>query len=457
MIRSTSYLCKRKNVFLVLFLLIWLNAYLQARDSNPFYSGSAKAQAMGGAYVGLADDFSAFILNPAGATQFSSFLVGIGGNLAYSRENFRLDAHVIGIGNETKIDTASDSFHPEGMFAVYQSFGDLVVGVGLHSFGMFGSRWKGEDLALVSHGREGINWESRYSVLSLTPTAAYKINDRLALGFSLHINRSQLNISSYAGWLMVPIDEIPYFREVDLGQFETKLTGYGIGATLGILFKPFNRFRLGLVLRWFSQANLSGSSNIDEMSTLADAVGENSSSQSKTTSPFTLPLSIEVGTAWLPSDHVTLTADVRWTHYSEMEAISLDYQGEFWQLFMSYKKKDRIELRWRSSLRWNVGIEYRLGGLSLRGGAFVETAPGPDYAMNFLFSDYSTRGISAGIGFNGKGWTMGLGLQYLDAGQKNLSENSYLHWPIDFEPGWESLWTGIYDKSTLTPYISISF
>ena len=77
--------------------------------------------------------------------------------------------------------------------------------------------------------------------------------------------------------------------------------------------------------------------------------------------------------------------------------------------------------------------------------------------MNFLFSDYSTRGISAGIGFNGKGWTMGLGLQYLDAGQKNLSENSYLHWPIDFEPGWESLWTGIYDKSTLTPYISISF
>ena len=71
---------KFKTSLIVLTCLICLSSFGFSNGLNLNGLG-ARMVAMGGAFVGLADDFSAFLWNPAGLAQLKGTTIGLSGDV----------------------------------------------------------------------------------------------------------------------------------------------------------------------------------------------------------------------------------------------------------------------------------------------------------------------------------------------------------------------------------------
>ena len=96
----------------------------------------AKAVAMGGAFVGLADDFSAVFWNPAGIAQFDKKYIGFYGTDIIPSMTYKLDVPSP-IGNITLVDAKSVTEHfLAGMVAYYHPVSEnLVAGFAVYASG----------------------------------------------------------------------------------------------------------------------------------------------------------------------------------------------------------------------------------------------------------------------------------------------------------------------------------
>jgi len=96
-----------------------------------------------------------------------------------------------------------------------------------------------------------------------------------------------------------------YTTEFDLGQYEESETGWGLGATFGLLLKPHPMFSLGATFRTASTVKFSGEAVISNLV----AIGQPGSSEMERS--VTWPEWLAVGAAFFPMENLTFTADVQ--------------------------------------------------------------------------------------------------------------------------------------------------
>jgi len=430
---------------LTLSAILGLSSLALANGLNLNSLGS-RALSMGGAFVGLADDYSAIFWNPAGMAQFDKRYLGFYGTDVIPSGSYLLQVPAPA-GLLTVVDAKTQSKHYlSGLLAYYQPINEyLVAGVGVYIPSGLGSSWDGNDFAGLSNN-VAYEWESKIGLVTISPGVSYKINDMISVGATLNINYGMFSMKRWAGNTAIdhPV------QVIDLGQNEMNLKGWGFGATAGVLVKASDMLSFGATIRTPNRVKFSGDASLSNV----DLLGFKESSEAETVSPhLTFPLWIAGGVAFRPLSGLTLTGDLQWTQWSTLDQIELKFIDPYWSLFMTATGENKMHLEWKDALQIRFGAEYWLReNLAIRGGYYYDPTPTPDKTMNFLLPSYTFNVFTLGLGYTLNGLVIDLGLEFL-AGKGR--EVEYAKWLLD--PVFVNAQPGAYDMSIIVPNISISY
>lgn len=394
----------------------------------------SRAISMGGAYVGLAGDFSSVFWNPAGLARIRSKTFGFyGADIIPSGTYSMSMAFPAPIGTLTLVDAKTLSKNYLGGMAAYVQpvTPNLVVALGVYTPSGLGAAWDGADMAALSGGSTTMDWTSKVGLVTFAPSIAYAVNDRLSLGASLNINYGLFDLAMYGG-------SIPGL--IDLGQYTEKETGWGLGATFGVQFQPHDLVRLGLVYRTASTVKFSGTAEMTQLQFLG------LSPDSEMEREVTWPAWLAFGLAFFPTDRLTVSADLQHTDWSAIQTIDTVYRDSFWSLLMGAAGKGSMSMLWKNATQIRFGAEYKVSSsLAVRGGYYIDPAPAPDETMNILLPNYDFNGLTFGLGYETKGLSLDFGVEYLIGKERTIGAEL-----VDAMPG-------VYNMKILVPTVSVHY
>ncbi len=407
----------RKAIFVSLLVLFTASLFGNGLNLN---SLGSKALSMGGAFIGLANDFSAIYWNPAGITQFDSAYFG-----------FYL-TDVIPTGNYAyplaKIDTSFTKHYISGMAGFYRPLTENIFGgIGVYIPSGLGSEWKGEDLKALTAGKT-LEWMSKIAVVSFSPVIAYKFSDKFSAGATLNINYGMMDLKTSA----------------KSDQYSDEATGWGIGATIGVMAKPTDKLSLGLTFKTASKISFEGSARMDALkaySYLGVPI------ESDLERDITWPIWIGGGIAFKPIENLTLTADLQWTKWSDIDVVKTDYKSSAWKMLfgLTPDKEEELYFYWDDTLQIRFGLEYLLKeNIALRAGYYHDPAPAPDDTMNILLPIFTNNVITVGLGYKKGKMNIDFGFEYLMGSDRDIT------------PSLHNI-PGTYKMKIIVPTISISY
>jgi long-chain fatty acid transport protein len=402
-----------------------------------------RALTMGGAFVGLADDFSAVFWNPAGAAGFKTKYLGFYATDIIPSSTYRLDVPTPA-GTATLVNAKSKlSHYLGGMFAYYHPVSDrLVLGFGAYTPSGIGINWTGSDLVALS-GDKSYEWSSKVGLFSLSPLVAYRVNDMISIGAALNINYGTFSINMHAGETELPVP--PY--AMDLGQYEESMNGWGLGATFGVLVKPSDRLSAGLTVRTPSTVKFKGDGLISNLALLGY---DNTSSLERS---VVFPLWIAGGVAVRPMDRLLVTADVQWTKWSTIKTLDTAFADPAWKTLMAMSGQDSRKMDWSDKAQIRFGAEYTASdALALRAGYYYDPTPAPDTTLNILLPSYTFNVVTAGVGYKIVGLQLDFGVEYLMGKDRNV-----LYLKTVTDPAFASAMPGAYTMTLLVPNISVGY
>ena len=396
-----------------------------------------RALSMGGAYVGLANDFSAVFWNPAGLARMTGKTFGFYGTDIIPSGSYLLNMSAPAL---TLVDAKTQTKNYLGGLAAYvHPISDrLVAAIGVYTPSGLGSNWNGADMGFISGGATDLDWSSKVGLVTIAPSLAYKVNETLSLGASLNINYGMFDLAMYGG-------AIPGL--IDLGQYSETETGWGLGATFGLQFKPHKMISIGAVLRTGSTVKFSGEAEILRLQLL----GLSPTSDMKR--EVTWPMWIAGGIAFTPTDKLTITTDIQYTNWAKIQAIETTYTDSFWSLLMTAAGKNTMPLLWENTIQVRFGAEYLIAPtLAIRAGYYNDPAPAPDRTMNILLPNYDFNVLTFGFGYQAGALSIDFGLEYLMGKERSIDLIKTLT-----DPAWADAMPGVYNMKIIAPNLSISY
>ncbi len=402
----------KKNLLVLAFTALLLPTLASANGLSLNGLGT-RAQGMGGAFVSIADDFSAVFWNPAGAAGFRQTTFGFYASDLMPRMTYSVESEGPDVNAKTKI-----SHYLSFLAGYYKPVSDrLVLGIGIGTPSAQGVMWNGSDLTALSNGT-AYDWSSRLYVFSFSPMAAVKISDAISFGAALNIHYGNIGFKMPYGMSYFPgsVQDPPQNVSVDLGQFEETANGWGVGATFGLLVKPMKRLALGLTVRTPLTIVFDGTASLSNM----PFYGLPGSSALECR--ITWPLGIAGGVSFRPIDRLLLSADVLWTRWSKLYAVPLDFEDPVWADLCQLEGKPYPILDWRNTAQIRFGMEYRFNpSTAVRAGYSYDPAPGPDWALDVLKPTFTGDAFTVGLGKTFGGLQLDFGLEYF-AGHKRARD-----------------------------------
>jgi long-chain fatty acid transport protein len=445
---------KGRLIIAVIALLAFLSPLAFSNGLN-LNSLGTKALAMGGAFVGLADDYSAVFWNPAGIAQFDKKYVGFYGTDIIPSMTYTLEVPTL-IGPITLVDAKSMTEHfLAGMAAYYHPISEnLVAGFAVYAPSGLGIEWPGEELENISGPalfppNPNIKWRSKIFVLSLSPVLAFKLSDKVMFGATLNINYGSFETAQYGGSAEILTNLPPPYPSAlyyDLGQQTLDMTGWGIGATFGLLVKPSEMFSLGFTFRTPSKIPFKGTTTVAGIPQLAAVVGPIDAT-TDVEADVTWPMWLCAGIAVKPVDRLTLTADAQYTQWSKMDEIEIIFTDPVWSQLMEISEGNKLVLEWESKVQFRFGAEFMATDkFAIRGGYYFDPSPAPNDTMNILLPIADFTVFSFGLGYNIDGVAIDLGAEYLKGKERDIPYGQY-----------EEAMPGLYNLKILALQVAIGY
>jgi long-chain fatty acid transport protein len=399
----------------------------------------SRAQGMGGAYVSLANDFSAVFWNPAGAAGFKQKTFGFFANDLIPTNTYLFDSAIPEIPD---IDAKTKTSHYVGILAGFYVpvSSKVVLGLGISTPSVYGTKWTGDDFTGLAGGAS-YSWMSKVAVLSLSPMVAVKLGEAVSLGAAINFNHGIFNLKKPAGTSSYPpqIDGEVAAGLADLGQYEETMGGWSFGATVGLLVKPIEDLSIGLTLRTPSTMSFNGSALLSYMS-LYDLPDT-----SDLVRDMPWPLWIAGGVSFRPFERLLLSADIHWTQWSKLDRLTTDYLDPVWADLAEVDGRDVLVLDWKDTTQVRFGAEYTLDPTTaLRAGYYHDPAPGPESTLNVLLPTHTFEAFSIGIGKTIGDLQLDFGLEYMAGDTRTASDTP------DSMPG-------TYGAKIVVPTISITY
>jgi len=358
------------RLFLTVVLAAGLTTGLFANGLNLNGNGS-KANAMGGAFVGLANDFSAAYWNPAGLAQMTTASFSLYGSDILPFGTYKFDL--------AGIDAKSTFKHyliPAGGY--FQPLGKkIVVGVYFNAPSGAGATWSGEDLKNLTGGVTVYNWRSKLGIFTISPAIAVKITEQIMLGATLDINYGMLDMAQ-------PVS--------GLGQYSEELKGWAVNGTFGLLVKPVKQFSFGVTYKLPFTAKLKGPVEIPAAALYGLPTTDTG------TRTATWPSWLAAGIAVKPTDKLTFTADVQYTNWHTLQDIPVTFTNAGWDA--AFAPGAAYQLQWVNTTQFRFGVEYMASKcLALRAGYYFDPNPGPVSTQNVLLPEFKYNWMTAGFGY----------------------------------------------------------
>jgi long-chain fatty acid transport protein len=323
---------------------------------------------MGGAFIGVADDWTAIYWNPAGLSQLKG--TGFGGTLEYLHavahdssglanpvpplgpaNILRGDAFVQ-LGNEPSQFNGLDSNFGVPLPAVgfYTHWNQLAIGGGVYmplgyDFEVKDTSQPGYDVSFKSLGYL-INYN-----LSLADEVAPGV--RLGAGVNLvqaHLQRSADKVA--------PTETMASYSSAD---------GLAPQGIFGLLVNLGRRWRAGAVYRTGQDVSMKGNLSLSDslFPLTVPGVGTFSNESGGFTQTLRNPTTYGTGLAFFPLDSLTLAADWQRTQWS---ATRVDIQYDQPDALL---QNQNLDAGWSSTSRYRFGVEWRpLPSWSFRAGYF---------------------------------------------------------------------------------------
>jgi long-chain fatty acid transport protein len=358
--------------------------------------GTADVGLASAGYNARAQDASTVLTNPAGMTRLEGSQVLLGGQILWSNTKFSPGSGTspaLG-GNDGGYAVGSNGWFPGGgVFFSHSASPDLKLGFA--ATGNFGLGLKYDD-----------NWVGRYYVqettlvgITLLPSIAYKVNDKLSLGASVNAMYGKFKDQ-------VAINNLnPLFGD---GRLKLDDSTWGWGANLGLLYEFDPGTRFGLT--WNSQVDLDFGGPA-QWANLAPRLSASLASRglldASIDAGIKVPQQAMASLYTQVNDRWALLGSVGWQQWSKFGLLQLGIQDS--------RNPTSISLDLDFEDTWHValGAQYRVSEPWLL-----------SFGMAYDSGFYSGSDVSPVLPV-GAAWRFGLG------GQQQLSKSNY--WGIAAE------------------------
>jgi long-chain fatty acid transport protein len=371
----------------------------------------AKALGMGGAFVGLADDWTASFWNPGGLAQQEKGEAGTAIDVVVSRE---LDGNSIANpsppftqGNIERGDLFVNLSGPGEPPQFNANTVKMVVPIpavgGCYRWG----RWVGAislytPLGFSSHVADrsvpGLFSDYRSQVNILMPglSLATELWPGILVGAGVHALVGHLQTDA---------------TKVGSGYVQSNhVDGSAIApeGIVGVLLKPNDRIQLGFVYRTPATMRFSGTAQIsDTRFPQPSPFGTLQNERSEYRKDMQAPATYGAGIACRVLRRWRVTADWQGTDWRTMrEEMTFDRPG------LILRNSD-FDPRWKFTHRYRGGIEFKpKAEWAIRAGFFVDPQAMPDEAQSMTgIIDVTRRFVTSGFGWTGE--TLGFNMGYL--------------------------------------------
>lgn len=412
------------------------------------FGQSERCIALGGACVAKANDFGAYYHNPAAATDIVGPLIG--GNLRIIDTTF---VDLVDSGGNHDVDRTNTEGEVVAAptFAAYQPISDrLTLGIGVGAPFAITADWSND----AGIHRYDMSDQSLF-VLDVTPTAAYKITNRLSVGAGLNIVAlKQLRTETLipdsfgaalppalggAGTIIPTTPTSPIIgsitiqsdRDVGLGippdKFQASFDEFAV--TLGAQYKVSGRLTVGAVFRSKTETTFNWKLTFD----LTPSGGPKQVVGFKT--DIDMPAHIQAGFAYqVIPNLLNWSLDVQWTNWSDTKGIGSPLVVKVDQPLLGFVNDLTVDYNARDTFTFRTGLEYAVDNhWTLLAGYAYDQSIFDDQHVDILTYDSNRHLLSLGVMYDTRddarqaGWTMNLGLhatiyedRHIDAGE---SEN----------------------------------
>ncbi len=377
------------RMFLVALLVTGLTVAAYANGLNLNGVG-ARAISMGGAFVGLADDYSAVFWNPAGLTQLKGSNISLSASFIIPKGSYQYST--AGIDEETlsAVHTA-----PTGTY-FKQVSDNMVIGFAAYATAGAGAEYDGANLRVLNPAfalgdTTAYTWKSYVAAMTFSPVLAYKLNDSLSIGITFNLVYGMLK-----------------FDRPALGQYSEDLKGLGFGATIGLLYQLSDAISFGLTYKTPQKIKVKGDAGMSGYPiTTSEAERE-----------VTWPMWLGAGIALKPMDGLTITFDAQWTNWKQMDLIGITFDEAMWNVPVpgvgqTIAEMSEFQLLWKDAVQIRFGLEYYITEkIALRAGYYYDPSPAPDTTLNILLPEITYNILTIGLGYKTENMSLNIGFEY---------------------------------------------
>jgi long-chain fatty acid transport protein len=253
----------------------------------------------------------------------------------------------------------------------------LAWGVGMCSTLGIGFKYRGDPAHGISR-----NFQNLTGVMVLSPTLAYQLHPKLAVGGQINIGygKSQMDFPTPFGYLKNDSD------------------GFGWGGSIGILYKPFTNLSIGI--RWKSSMLTSLKGDVDLL-TLGGKEKDD-----EVDLDLYWPQMVDVGIGYKLTSKLTLAAKVKWTDWSYFGRSKFHYDS-----MKCFNRPLVPEIR--DGIRWGVGMEYMpTPKITLRSGYFHDDWSIETSSLSPLAPELTIREVRIGLAIKLGNWEVDTAYAY---------------------------------------------
>ncbi|NCC51813.1 MAG: hypothetical protein EOM20_11410 [Spartobacteria bacterium] len=324
---------------------------------------SAKATAMGEAYITQADDPSAIALNPAGLARQRGSQLNLQGTLcnAYTE-------HTSPSGEKTD---NKDTWQLVPAFYSTTDFGreNLTAGFGVSFPNGLSSEWPEDSFARY------VTTYANLTVADISPALGWRVNEHVLIGGGIDYYYSEARMDNMIDYGMM-------MGAPGTADVKSKMKGDGSawGFNLGAIYDVNARHSLALTYRHPYSIDYDG-----DIKTGDDKMD--------ITARFDFPMSLVAGYAYKPTEKWKIEANLDWTYWKGIDDPEIDFDTPG-------MPSRTLEQDYGNTMAYKIGLEYQATDkLALRGGYIYNENATPNHSWRPSLPDTDMHFFTTGFGY----------------------------------------------------------
>lgn len=263
-----------------------------------------------------------------------------------------------------------------------------------------------------------LSYRSDLKAIYFQPTVAFRAHDKLRIGGGLTYARStvdlrqRVDLSSQLAAPGLTFAGLGIPAGTDFADAHLHGSSWSGGGHVGAIWEPHRKISIGARYLFSMHADIQGDAEFTQIGTgyvlaagnplgapggtpldsvLAPQFRTGTLAPQHAAALIPLPDQVVVGVAVRPTADLTVLADWQFVHWKK-----------FNELPLSFEKLGRRTLYedYRNTNGWRFGAEYRMQGVTLRGGWLRHEAAAPAQTVTPLLPEGARTEFTAGVGFN---------------------------------------------------------